>query len=1079
MLRIFSVFLAFFILLFSTQNTAMAAEADTDITRFQQQLEQLGESDTPADRSRRQLLQKTLTALQNQQQLHDQITALQLELDEQPKTSAQLEKSLAKGSKPSRADNIDKLSDDALDQRITSLNTRLLELERDQALQQQAQTQASQRQQSIREQVTGLKLAPETIDADTATDHSELRQTLQSARFAEQRLRVQALELELLVLPGRGEIAKLTWQILDAERQQIASQLDQLREAKQQRQRTEAEKTLRELESDLTGDEVHPLLSNAQKENQLLSTELRELLSRIEHTDNKRLSLQQRLSTLSRTFRSIAQQLELEVSHVSPEQRRFIFRNRDPLDTRLTANEINMLRLENSLLEEKQSETGNQLNHLASSLVTDLKANELKLYQDLLDDRTRLITRLRDGHDQLEGILNQILSIEKQINQQIQSNSQLLTKQLLWNPVSNPINLNWPSELLTSAAQLLDHWHRPQSQPLLKADESTPLQVVLLLFAVLIIFWLSHYHRQSRERWRQQIGNVIHDRFHHTLQSLLLSVITALPLPLTLWLASRTLINPLHPDAEVWSTLLTVAAISTWIVHSLRNWLKTSHGLFAAHFGISDILTRALRQRLAVLYITCLPLLLAQIYLWNLDSDEMRSGLVRLVMLALITIIVLLWASLWRVKHQLNQLTESASWWSRAELWLTALVLFNVTMLGLTAAGYSFTVNFMIYAVLQTLLVLLAVIVFYKLGLRLVLISERRLEFDRARARRAEILAAREKQDEEPPLETNYLNLQTISDHSRTLLKTATLVTLVAMLWGFLGGFLPFFGALENVELWSVLNSEGEVARLITLKELVFGITILALSLLAAYNLPGLLELLILRNLDLSPGTGYAISSLLKYMLILVGILGAFSNFGLEWGKLQWLVAALGVGLGFGLQEIVANFVSGLIILFEKPVRIGDTVTIDNLTGTVTKIQIRATTIVDWDRKEVIIPNKTFITQQLINWSLTDSITRIVIPVGLAYGSDTEQARKLLLEAATEEARVLDDPKPEAFFTAFGDSTLNLELRLYVNAMADRLEMTHRVNTNIAAKFKTAGLEIAFPQLDVHLHRAPKPDAPI
>ena len=1065
------------ITLFSLTSVARA-DTQEDIEQLQQQIEQFAESDTDTatDRNRRQLLQKTLAALQSQQQLHQQISNLQEEIDHQPATIKALETVLEKGLEEATLSHPERLSDEQLDQKLTSINTRLLEVERDQALQRQAETQAEQRQQSIREELTSLKL--DVSDSSTSGENSDLRQQLQSASFAERRLRVQVLELELLVLPRRAEIARLTWQQLKNEHKQQTALQDQLREYKQERQRSEAEKTLQELENDLSDIQINPFLANAYSENQQLSTELRALLSQIEQADTKRLLIQQRLTTLSSTFRSIAQQLELEVSHVSPEQRRFIFRNREPVDTRLTANAINLLRLENTLLEQKQTETTSLQGQPPASIAADLNDKEQSLYRDLLNDRERLIIRLTDAHKQLIGILNQILSSEKQINQHIESNSTLLTKQLLWNPVSSPIDLDWPKELFVSAGQLIKHWNAEQPQPLLKADDSTFLRALLLLFTVLGISWLSHYHRQHREQWGLQIGNVIHDRFHHSVQTMVLSVVTALPLPMTLWLAGRSLINQAHPDAETWTMLSVVAAVSTWVIHSLRNWLKTPHGLFSAHFNMSEKLTQALRQRLAVLYLACLPLLLVQIYLWNIDSDEMRSGLVRLIMLALITIIVLLWTSLWRVKLQLNQLTESISWWSRAELWLSALVLFNVSMLAMTAAGYTFTVNFMIYAVLQTLMVLLSVIVFYKLGMRLVLISERRLEFDRVKARRAEILAAREKQEDEPPLETNYLNLQTISDHSRTLLKTATLVMLVGMLWGFLGGFLPFFGALDNVELWSTLSDDGEVTRHITLKSLLFGVVILSLSLLAAYNLPGLLELLILRNLDLTPGTGYAISSLIKYMLILVGILGAFSNFGLEWGKLQWLVAALGVGLGFGLQEIVANFVSGLIILFEKPVRIGDTVTIDNLTGTVTRIQIRATTIVDWDRKEVIIPNKTFITQQLINWSLTDSVTRIVIPVGIAYGSDTELARKLLLEAATEEDRVLEDPKPEAFFTAFADSTLNLELRLYVNAMADRLEMTHRVNTKVAAKFKEAGLEIAFPQLDVHLHRAAKPDTP-
>ncbi|MBR9828916.1 MAG: mechanosensitive ion channel, partial [Oceanospirillales bacterium] len=193
--------------------------------------------------------------------------------------------------------------------------------------------------------------------------------------------------------------------------------------------------------------------------------------------------------------------------------------------------------------------------------------------------------------------------------------------------------------------------------------------------------------------------------------------------------------------------------------------------------------------------------------------------------------------------------------------------------------------------------------------------------------------------------------------------------------------------------------------------------------------------------------------------------------FGLQWSKLQWLVAALGVGLGFGLQEIVANFVSGLIILFEKPVRIGDTITLGNVTGSVSRIQIRATTITDWDRKEVIIPNKTFITEQLINWSLSDAITRVVLTIGVAYGSDTELAQKLLLEAACANPRVLDDPEPDAYFREFADSTLNIDLRVFVSSMSDRVPVTNELNTEINRLFNEHGIEIAFPQLDVHLHR--------
>jgi potassium efflux system protein len=193
------------------------------------------------------------------------------------------------------------------------------------------------------------------------------------------------------------------------------------------------------------------------------------------------------------------------------------------------------------------------------------------------------------------------------------------------------------------------------------------------------------------------------------------------------------------------------------------------------------------------------------------------------------------------------------------------------------------------------------------------------------------------------------------------------------------------------------------------------------------------------------------------------------STLGVSWDKLQWLVAALSVGLGFGLQEIFANFISGLIILFERPVRIGDVVTIGNLSGTVSKIRIRATTITDFDRKEIIVPNKTFVTDQLVNWSLNDTITRITLTIGVAYGSDLELVHKLLLQAAQDNPRVLRDPIPLVFFLTFGDSTLNHELRVHVRELGDRNAATDEINRAIDRMFREHGIEIAFRQLDIYV----------
>jgi potassium efflux system protein len=229
------------------------------------------------------------------------------------------------------------------------------------------------------------------------------------------------------------------------------------------------------------------------------------------------------------------------------------------------------------------------------------------------------------------------------------------------------------------------------------------------------------------------------------------------------------------------------------------------------------------------------------------------------------------------------------------------------------------------------------------------------------------------------------------------------------------------------------------------------------------------MEMAILQRLSLTPGSRYAIKTLVGYVVVTTGTIWVLGIIGWNWSQIQWLVAALSVGLGFGLQEIVANFVSGLVILFERPVRVGDTVTVGQLTGTVSQVRIRATTITDWDRKEIIVPNKSFITEQVINWTLTDPITRAVIKVGISYGSDVEKARKVMLETLESLPMVLDDPEPKVYFTEFGDSSLDFTLHAHMRQISDRLPVRDEIHRAIFATLREHGIEIPFPQRDLHI----------
>jgi potassium efflux system protein len=259
----------------------------------------------------------------------------------------------------------------------------------------------------------------------------------------------------------------------------------------------------------------------------------------------------------------------------------------------------------------------------------------------------------------------------------------------------------------------------------------------------------------------------------------------------------------------------------------------------------------------------------------------------------------------------------------------------------------------------------------------------------------------------------------------------------------------------------------------VSLAAVLIGLFALMLTAVGARNVPGLIEISLLSRAGIDAASRYAVTSLLRYAIVIGGTLVGLSYLGLRWSQLQWMAAALTVGLGFGLQEIFANFVSGIILLFERPFRVGDVITVGDMTGRVSRIRTRATTILDFDNREIVMPNKTFITGHLTNWALSDSTTRVIIKVGVAYGTDPELVRRLLLQAAREDKRVLAEPVPTCWFLAFGASSLDFELRVFVGTLGDRLEVQNGLNMRVNRLLAEHGIEIAFPQLDVHLRDEP------
>jgi potassium efflux system protein len=394
-------------------------------------------------------------------------------------------------------------------------------------------------------------------------------------------------------------------------------------------------------------------------------------------------------------------------------------------------------------------------------------------------------------------------------------------------------------------------------------------------------------------------------------------------------------------------------------------------------------------------------------------------------------------------------------------------------------AGMGYYSAFAVYTRLgATIALIFGLIIVKDLVLRWFIISQRRMAVE-------EINRKKELEAEKPEIEESIrtieaegvgieepeIDIDLIYEKNRVLLRTLTFFSGLIGLWLIWASVLPALNFLENVELWNYSSEVDGVTKMIpiTLANLMVAVIVAIVTGVAAKNLPALLETILLNWFKMDAGSRHAFSTVFNYAITALGFVYVFGTIGLKWSSIQWLIAALGVGLGFGLQEVVANFVCGLVVLFERPFRIGDTVTVGDISGTVTRIRIRATTIIDWDRKELIVPNKEFITGRLINWSLSDNIIRIKIPIGIAYGSDTDLAEELMLKAAKANALVIASPEPQAVFLGFGDNSLNFELRVFINGINDWIPMLHKLNQTVDREFRRAGVTISFPQRDVHL----------
>jgi small-conductance mechanosensitive channel len=281
--------------------------------------------------------------------------------------------------------------------------------------------------------------------------------------------------------------------------------------------------------------------------------------------------------------------------------------------------------------------------------------------------------------------------------------------------------------------------------------------------------------------------------------------------------------------------------------------------------------------------------------------------------------------------------------------------------------------------------------------------------------------------------------------------------------------------------IWMVFDNVAEARETLSSYEYKFGefafsvkmvvmvIIVLYLTTIISWMIQAFVDSQIMTPRKMERGIKESLKRLVHYGLFTVGFLMAISMAGLDLQKFTILAGAFGVGIGFGLQNIVNNFVSGLILLFERPVKVGDIINIDQDWGTITRIGLRSTVFETFDRSEIIVPNADLIAQKVTNWTFSSKIVRVVLPVGVAYGSPLEKVLEILNKAAAEHSEVIPYPKPDSIFEGFGTSSIDFKLRFWVNSIDERLRIRTEVAVIIDRLFREEDIVIAFPQQDLHL----------
>ena len=978
----------------------------------------------------------------------------------------------------------------AVDARSSDFAKRLDEEAGRPALIRQRLTQAKDEQSEVAAQ---LKLPS---PADEGPTKAEARRWVLETGYEALSAEIQMLDEELLSQPARVELLKARRDKAAASVVWVGKRVKMLEELANQSRQAEAETakttaaaTRREAEG------KHPLIVQLAEQNAGLTEEIAERASELAELTVQTDDADRLARRLDADFKSANESISIGIYGLNEELGYVLQQQRESLPDLRSFRRQAWERDEKAgkaaarrLIHQRElTQLGDPANYVAG-IVSEARPEETPEMRErllaLATERKALLAKAVESDDVYLRKLGELESAQRRLLELIERFDAFLDVHLLWVRSASPSQLQEVGALPADLWRMLspEGWYGVWRALLSQATHS-PL-FVLIAIALGILLWSRKHLIVFIQDISSKLGKPTTDRFSFSLQTLAATLLAAAVWPLLMAVTGWQLKVSVEATAfsDAVSGMLLVLAAQLYYLLSFR-LICMPHGLAAAHLRWPNSTVHRLRRELDRLTWVAIPA--TGVVFFAVYLDPLNAGW-SVGRAAFIVLAASLSFAFYRLLHPDSGVLSNFLHRKERRMFLRLHRVFYPLLVAaplalgvLAVLGYLYTVGMLLENLVETIWMLIALVVLAGLARRWLQVTRRHLLYEAALERQRESQEFKRERDagdveEVAPVmerEKPQLDLDALSETSRELINTAVVIAGLVGLWAIWAELLPALRVFDEVVLWyqtAIVDGEERVEPT-TLADLGLAIFFGAMTVILAKRLPALLEIILLHRFGLSAGDRYTFTTLTTYTVVTVGILMVFNAIGAQWSQLQWLVAALGVGIGFGLQEIVANFISGLIVLFERPIRIGDFVTVGETDGVVTTIRIRATTIRNWDGKELLVPNKEFITGRTLNWSLSDQTSRIILSVGIAYGSNVRRAMELLEEAAVEHRDVLEDPPPSVLFESFGDNSLVMLLRCFVGS-AQLLHATiSGLNEAINEKFSAAGIIVAFPQRDLHL----------